>query len=99
MSHETAAHEPMSRGLYYKIYFILMGLLVATVGAVFIHLGPLNFPVAMIIASVKAVLVIMYFMHVKFSEKTTWLFSAAGFVFLAFLLVGVMIDYLSRTFD
>lgn len=89
----------MSRSMYYRIYMILMALLIATIGAAYIHFGVLNFPIAMLIATVKAVLVIMYFMHVKYSEKSTWLFSTAGFIWLGFLLVGVMIDYLSRFAD
>lgn len=96
MSHDV---HHVSRAMYYKIYFLLMLLLVATVGAAYIHIGIFNFPLAMLIASVKTVLVVLFFMHVRFSEKTTWIFSAAGFIWLAYLLVGIMIDYLSRFAD
>ena len=96
MSETTHHASSMTVGMYLKIYAILMIGLIATIGAVYIHMGFLNFPVAMAIASFKALVVIMYFMHVKFAEKTIWIFSATGFLWLAYLLVGFAMDYLSR---
>lgn len=87
-------HVPMST--YVVIIVALMVLLVVTVIAAFLPLGFLNMPVAMTIATIKAVLVILYFMHVKFSSRLTKVFVAASFLWLAILFVMTFGDYLSR---
>ncbi len=94
MNQHEQPHMPLA--MYYKIYMALMALLILTVGAAYIHMGILNLPVAMAIALVKGVLVVLFFMHVKYTEKTIWVFAAAGFVWLAYMLVGFLMDYLSR---
>src|SRR5688572_17982568 len=71
---------PMST--YNLIFILLMVGLVVTVIAAFINLGPLNMPVAMLIATVKAALVVLYFMHVKFASRLTKVFVAASFLWL-----------------
>jgi cytochrome c oxidase subunit IV len=87
-------HVPMAT---YNIIFIwLMVLLVVTVVAAFINLGPLNMPVAMIIATIKAALVVLYFMHVKFASRLTKVFVAASFLWLVILFVMTFMDYFSR---
>jgi cytochrome c oxidase subunit 4 len=73
-----------------------MVLTAVTVGVAFINLGPLNFPVALSIAIVKATLVILFFMHVKYSSRLTKLIIATGFFFLLLLFTLTMTDYLSR---
>jgi cytochrome c oxidase subunit 4 len=84
------------RGTYYAIFAALMVLTAVTVGVAFINLGPFNFPVAISIAIVKATLVILFFMHVKYSSRLTKLIIAGGFFFLLVLFVLTMTDYLSR---
>ncbi len=56
---------------YYAIFGALMVLTAITVSIAFINLGPLNFPVALAIAILKATLVILFFMHVKYSSHLT----------------------------
>ena len=73
-----------------------MVLTAITVGVAFVNLGPLNFPVALSIAVLKATLVILFFMHVKYSSRLTKLIIAGGFFFLLVLFVLTMTDYLSR---
>ena len=85
-----------TRALYWKIYIALMVLLVATVGAAFVNLGPFNIVVAMVIAVTKAILVIVFFMHVRYSEKLIWLYAALGFLWMTYLLVGVFGDVMTR---
>ena len=51
---------------YYTIFAILMLLLVATVGGAYLPLGHFHLPVALTIAGVKAALIVLYFMHVRF---------------------------------
>jgi cytochrome c oxidase subunit 4 len=78
------------------IFGILMGLLVLTVAAAYLDLGTFNFLLAMSIAVCKAVLIMLYFMHVRYSHKLTWVFSTAAFLWLALLLGITVADYLSR---
>ena len=59
----------LPRSLYYGIFAVLMVLTAATVGAAFVDLGPLNIIVALTIAVVKASLVVLIFMHVKYGSS------------------------------
>jgi cytochrome c oxidase subunit 4 len=82
---------------YYTIFAILMILLAVTVGVAFIDVGPFNIVIAMTIAVIKAMLVILYFMHVKFSSRLTWIFAGVGFFWLIILVGLTMTDYVSRS--
>jgi cytochrome c oxidase subunit 4 len=83
-----------------KLYALVFGSLIAltflTTAISKIDLGEYNFIVAMTIAVIKAMLVILFFMHVKQSSSMTKLFVAAGFFWMAILIVFVLSDYLSR---
>ena len=81
---------------YYGIFGGLMVLTAITVAVAFIDLGSLNFPVALGIAILKATLVILFFMHVKYSSKLTKLVCGGAFFFLVLLFGLTMTDYLSR---
>jgi cytochrome c oxidase subunit IV len=81
---------------YYTIFALLMGLTVVTVFAAFTHLGIFNFPVAIGIAITKATLVILFFMHAKYSSRLTKLFVGMSFFFLMILFSLTLTDYLSR---
>ena len=87
-------HVPMST--FNVIIILLMVLLVLTVIAAFIPLGEMNMIVAMTIACIKALLVILYFMHVKFSSRLTKVFVSASFLWLAILFGLTFPDYISR---
>lgn len=82
--------------LYYQIFGALMVLTALTVGVAFINFGPLNDVVAMGIAVTKAVLVILYFMHVRYSTKLVWVVVVAGFFWLGIMFVLTSADYISR---
>ena len=71
-------------------------LLLRTWGAAQIDLHPFNVVSALSIAVAKTLLVILYFMHVRYSSRLTWVFVAAGFFWLGILVVLGMSDYLSR---
>ena len=73
-----------------------MVLTAVTVAVAFINLGALNFPVALGIAILKATLVILFFMHVKYSSRLTKLICGTAFFFLIVLFGLTMSDYLSR---
>ena len=84
------------KSTYYSIFGALMVLTAVTVGVAFVNLGALNFPVAIGIAITKATLVILFFMHAKYSSTLTKMFVATAFFFLFILLGLTMTDYLSR---
>jgi cytochrome c oxidase subunit 4 len=83
-------------GLYLTIFVALMVLTVVTVAVAFVDLGAMNKFVALGIASFKATLVVLYFMHVKYASRLTKLVVVSGFFFLAILLSLTMTDYGSR---
>ncbi len=83
--------------LYAAIFGALVLLTLTTAGVAFVDLGGgLNSIVALTIAVVKALLVILFFMHVRYSSRLTWVFAGAGFFWLLILLVLTMADPLSR---
>jgi cytochrome c oxidase subunit 4 len=84
------------KGTYYAIFTILMVLTGLTVYVAYQPLGSANFPVAIGIAVTKATLVILFFMHAKYSSRLTKLFVGTAFFFLAILLGLSLTDYLSR---
>jgi cytochrome c oxidase subunit 4 len=84
------------KGVYYTIFGALMVLTIVTVFAATVNLGHFNFPVAIGIAITKATLVILFFMHAKYSSKLTKLFVGTAFFFLVVLLALTMTDFLSR---
>jgi cytochrome c oxidase subunit 4 len=85
------------RAFYVAIGISLLVLTVVTVYAATVNLGPFNPVVALLIATIKATVVILFFMHVKgASEKMTGAVVVSGFFFLAILLALAMADYLTR---
>lgn len=88
-------HHVMSVRENLIVFAILLALLFLTVAVAFVDLGTLGVPVAIGIAITKAVLIILYFMHVKFSNKLVWVFSGAAFYWLLILLATIG-DYQSR---
>ena len=91
-------HTTHSQGFYLAIGAILLVLTATTVGAAFVNLGPFNPVVALLIATIKATLVVLFFMHVKgASEKLTGVVVVSGFFFLAILLTLSLADYLTRS--
>jgi cytochrome c oxidase subunit IV len=84
------------KSVYFTIFGSLMVLTAITVAVAFLQLGVFNFPVAITIAFLKATLVVLFFMHVKYSSKLTKLLVGSTFFFLASLFGLTMTDYLSR---
>jgi cytochrome c oxidase subunit IV len=78
------------------VFVALLILLFATVVAAYLPLGPLHLPVAMTIASVKALLIGLFFMHIYYSHRLTWIVSTAALFWLGILLALTLSDYLSR---
>lgn len=81
---------------YLWVFFALLVLLVVTVAVGRVDLGIWNPFIALLIAAVKAVLVVYFFMHVGYGSRLTGVFAGAGFLWLFLLLVILFADYLAR---
>jgi cytochrome c oxidase subunit 4 len=83
-----------------KVYvLILAALLVGTAATVWVaqhDLGPLNLAAALTIAVLKATLVVLFFMHLKYSHRLNWIFFAAAIIWLVLLISLVLVDVLAR---
>jgi cytochrome c oxidase subunit IV len=81
----------------YLLVFVALSIgTVLTVVAAHYDLGMLNTPIALLIATVKTVLVILFFMHVIHSTRLTWVVIIGSFVWLGVLFVLTFADYLTR---
>ena len=92
----SSSEHIMSLGANLLVFAGLMLLLIATVVAAQFDLGALSIAIALTIAAAKALLIILYFMHIRFSSRLAWIFAASGFVWLAILLGLTLSDYISR---
>ena len=83
-----------------RIYAVILGALLLgtylTVQAAKIDLGPWNIVLAIFIACVKMTLVILFFMHGKYSPRRTQLVIISGFFWLAIMLGLTLTDYKTR---
>ena len=82
--------------IYYTIFAILMLCTGLTVWVAFLDLGALNIVAALAIAVFKATLVVLFFMHVKYSTRLTWAVVLGGIFWLGIMFVLTMGDYLTR---
>lgn len=89
-------HSSPPLRVYFLVYIALLLLMVVTVVVAEYHLGDWGIFVAFTIAGIKAVLVLLYFMHLRYSSRLTWLFAGAGFVWLLIMIGLMMTDYISR---
>ena len=96
--HSEQEHKHPTPGLYLVILLSLVVGTCATWGIAFVDLGIFNPVVALTIAVIKAVLVILFFMHVYYSSKLTKLTISAGFFWLLIMITMSLSDYLTRTF-
>lgn len=103
-AHGNGGHHIVPVKIYLLIFAALLVGTLLTVSISFYDLDvqvlgktvPFNTVVMLIIAAVKATLVILFFMHVKYSPRTLWIFVAAGFMWLVLLIVLTLSDYTSR---
>ena len=91
------AEHVSSRKTYVLIFLTLLALTGLTVWVAQFNLGAMSDVVALAIAAAKALLVILFFMHVKESSRLTKLVVAAGFFWLALFVGLILTDYLSRS--
>ena len=90
------AEHVTSRKIYYAIFAALLALTFVTVTVARVDLGPFNTIVALTIAVTKAVLVVLFFMHLRYSTRLTKLVVVGGFLWLALLIGFTMADEMTR---
>jgi cytochrome c oxidase subunit 4 len=83
--------------VFYQIFGLLLALTGLTVGVAYLNLGPLNSVLALTIATGKALCVLLYFMHLRWSSHLTWLFLAVGLLWLLLLIAFPLADVFSRS--
>ena len=92
----TGEYSP-SIPLLLIIYVVLMALLAATIIAAHYPLGALALLIALVIAAAKAILVMLFYMHVRYTSRVTWIFVSAGFLWLLILFSLTFAEYAGRT--
>ncbi len=85
-----------SYALYAVIWVALLVLTGTTVAVSYINLGMMNVVVALVIASVKAALVALFFMHLKYENRVVWGFALTPIYFLLLIIAGTLSDTLFR---
>jgi cytochrome c oxidase subunit 4 len=93
MAHDPDTPHVVSVGTYVAVFLALLGLTGLTVWASGHDFGNMNTLVALAIAITKATLVVLFFMHVKYSSRLTQIVVGAAFLWLAILIVGTLHDY------
>ena len=93
---EHAQHHIVPTRIYYAIFAVLMIFTAVTVGAAYVDLGRMNTVIALAIAAFKAMIVVLYFMHVKYSTRLVKLVVIAGLYWMGILMVLTLSDYLTR---
>jgi len=95
-AHDAAAHHIIPTKVYYTIFAALMFCTYLTVHIAFLDLGPLNTIAALAIACFKATLVVLFFMHVKYSSKVTWAVVLGSLFWVAIFFAITLADYMTR---
>ena len=90
------SHPVVPIKVYVGVFLALIALTFTTVAVSKLELGEYNFVAAITIAVVKALLVVLFFMHVKQASAMTKLFVVAGLFWMAILFVFTLSDYFSR---
>lgn len=83
-------------GIYVAVWGALIVLTGATVAISYVDLGLLNVAAALLIASVKASLVALFFMHLKSENRLVWTFALVPILFLVLIIGGTLSDTLFR---
>ena len=86
----------LPKRVYYTIFAILLFCTYLTVQMAFLDLGVLNTVAALAIATLKATLVVLFFMHVKYSTRLTWAVVLGSVFWLGILLALTLTDYVTR---
>ncbi len=89
-------HHIVGPKTYFAILVLLLVMTAVTTGAAFVNMGVFSPIVALAIACFKAVMVILFFMHIRYSSKVMMLTVGAGFFTFLILITMTLSDYISR---
>jgi cytochrome c oxidase subunit 4 len=89
-------HPVAGATIYFLVWLGLLALLALTVGSAYLSLGWMNSVINLAIAAAKALLVLIFFMHLRSSDPVLKVFAGAGFFWLAILLTLPLSDFLTR---
>jgi cytochrome c oxidase subunit 4 len=96
MTSRAHGHQPLPVRTCVAIYLVLLALTAVTVGAAYLDLSFFNTPIALTIASAKALLVMLFFMELRHSPRLTWIFIGNGIFWLVVMISATISDVISR---
>ena len=101
MAQNTAhtEHHVIPMKVYFAVFSALIVLTILTVVAHEMHLGVLAAPIAFLIATAKALLVLGYFMHLKYDNMMNRVIFGSGFFFLVLLFLFCFADISTRALE
>lgn len=88
-------HDPGTR-TYLAVGGALLVLTALTVAVSYVNLGMMNVVIALVIASAKASLVALFFMHLRYENGLVWGFALTPLIFLVLIIGGTLSDNLFR---
>jgi cytochrome c oxidase subunit IV len=91
------SEEIVPPATYFRVWAALLILLAITTGVAYLPLGWFNTFISITIAFAKAILIVLFFMHVKYKARLAWVFACAGFFWLAILFTLTLGDYFTRS--
>ena len=94
--HGDDGHHVLPLRTYFAVFGALLVLTGLTTAVAYVDMGILNTPVALTIASAKCLIVILWFMHVRYSSRLIQLFAVSGFAWLLILFAFLLSDTLTR---
>jgi cytochrome c oxidase subunit 4 len=91
-------HHIVTPGIYLRVLAALTVLMILTILAAKIDFGHhwINLAVALTIALAKMTCIMLFFMHVKYSSRLTWVFAGAGFFWFLIMISFTLADFLTR---
>ena len=96
----TSHQSPLTAVPTGRTYFVngvaLLGFLALTIAAAYVNLGPFNTVVALLISAAKGALILLFFMHVRYSKPLLWVFVGAGFFWLGIMFALALSDFMTR---
>jgi cytochrome c oxidase subunit IV len=93
------AKHVIPQRIYFLVFVTLILLTLITVDLAFYDAGWLNLYIALTIATCKALLVILYFMHLRYSSRLTWIFVGTGLFWLVMMVGLTMGDFFTRGWE
>ncbi len=97
--HSSSVEHVVPVTTYVGVFLALIGLTALTTGVAYIDLGRWNTVAALVIAVIKMLLVVLFFMHVKYAAGLTRIAILAGFFWLLIMITLTLSDELTRGWE